>query len=54
MENFSNEHGTDRKTHRVMRIADAITPLLLLAFQTDQSFPQALVSVAKRFRQAGG
>lgn len=52
MKNFSNEHRADSETHSIIDIANAVTPLLLVTFRADQSFPQALVSVAERLREA--
>lgn len=52
VENFSNEHRANSETHGVINIANAVTPLFLVTFRTEQSFPQALVSFTERFRQA--
>lgn len=51
MKNLSNEHRANGETHGIINIADTITPLLLVAFRAEQSFPQAFVSIAKRFRE---
>lgn len=53
VKHFSDEHRADRETHGIIHIANAVTPLLLVTVRTDQSFTQALVSVAERLRQAG-
>lgn len=48
LENLSDEHCANSETHGVINIANAITPLFLVAFRAEQSFPQALVSFAER------
>ncbi|KAL0099165.1 hypothetical protein PUN28_020026 [Cardiocondyla obscurior] len=51
VKNLSDEHRADGKTHGVINIVDAITPLLFVTFHAEQSFPQAFVSFTKRFRE---
>lgn len=51
LKNLSDEHRAYSETHRIINIVDAITPLLFVAFHAKQSFPQALVSFAERFRK---
>lgn len=51
LKNLSDEHRAYSETHSIINIVDAITPLLFVAFHAEQSFPQALVSFAKRLRE---
>lgn len=51
VKNFSDEHRANSETHSIINIADAITPLFLVAFRAEQSFPQALVSFAEGLRE---
>lgn len=51
VKNFANEHRADRESHDVVRIADAVTPLLLATLGADQRFSQTLVSLAEWLRQ---
>jgi len=51
VKNLSDKHRANGETHSVINIADAITPLLFVAFQAEQNFPQTLISIAERLRE---